>query len=149
MLFFFTSLQTLFAYKYHWSEQRQSVALRAGPHALQQLDPSSKRVLGTYNYKDIESIAEVSDYPGGFVIQMRDFGRLHMFAAEARADILQKICQNASQFIGIHIDRPKTITMDQFQNNKFGIYRYKNILLKDLRSLAGAFSVAYLHSHRF
>ena len=27
-----------------------------------------------------------------------------MFASEARGEILQRVCQNASAFIGIHID---------------------------------------------
>ena len=63
--------KTLFSYKYHWSEQRQSVALRVSAHGLHQLDPANKRVLATYNFKDIEAMYEVTDYPGGFVIQSK------------------------------------------------------------------------------
>ena len=107
------------------------MALRIGAHAVQQLDPSNKKVLATYPYKDVESIYEVSDYPGGLIIQTKDFGRLHMFAAEARPEILQKICQNAGNFMGVFIDRPKTMTFDQFQANKFGAYRYAFSLIKD------------------
>ena len=71
--------KTLFSYKHHWSGQRQSVALRVSAHAVHQLDPGNKRILTTYNFKDIECLYEVTDIPGGFVIQSTGFGRLHMF----------------------------------------------------------------------
>ena len=35
--------------------------------------------------------SEVTDYPGGFVIVNTDFGRMHLFASEAREEILRKI----------------------------------------------------------
>ena len=47
------------------------------------------------------------------------------FQCEARGEVMQRICQNASNFIGIHIDGGKggrKITSDQFQENKFGRY---------------------------
>ena len=51
--------QQWFSYKLHWSDQRKSVVLVAGPTGLEQKDPSSNKVLATYFYKDIEAIAEV------------------------------------------------------------------------------------------
>ena len=45
-----------------------------------------------------------------------------MFASEARGEILQRVCQNASAFIGIHIDKRGSMTMDQFQTRKFGAF---------------------------
>ena len=38
------------------------------------------QVLATYFYKDIDGLAEVSDYPGGFVVIKSNFGRMHLFA---------------------------------------------------------------------
>ena len=38
------------------------------------------QVLATYFYKDIDGVAEVSDYPGGFVVIKSNFGRMHLFA---------------------------------------------------------------------
>ncbi len=35
--------------------------------------------------------SEVSDYPGGFVIVKTEFGRMHLFASEARDEIFRKI----------------------------------------------------------
>ena len=37
-------------------------------------------MLATYFYKDIDALAEVSDYPGGFVVIKANFGRMHLFA---------------------------------------------------------------------
>ena len=51
--------QQWFSYKLHWSDQRKSVVLVAGPTGLEQKDPSSNKVLATYYYKDIDAIAEV------------------------------------------------------------------------------------------
>ena len=114
--------KTWFAYKYHWSEQRLSVALRVGTHAVEQLDPSSKRVLSAYNFKDIRGIYEVSNYPGGFCLEVGNAGRLHLFAAEARSEIIQKIVQNSTQFIGVSIGQPKPMVFEKFANFKFGKY---------------------------
>ena len=47
------------------------------------------KVLGFYFYKDLAGVAEVSDYPGGFVVVKHDFGRLHLFACEAREEIIR------------------------------------------------------------
>jgi hypothetical protein len=47
--------------------------LRAGSHSIDQLEASSHRVVASYNYKDITAIYEASDYPGGFVLQVRLF----------------------------------------------------------------------------
>ena len=35
--------------------------------------------------------SEVSDYPGGFIIVKAGFGRVHLFASEARDEILRKL----------------------------------------------------------
>ena len=57
------------------------------------MDVNTRKVVCCYNYKDIDCLYEVTDYPGGFVVKSKGFGRLHMFAAEARAEIMQRICQ--------------------------------------------------------
>ena len=69
-------LQTWFAYKYHWSEQRKAVMLRAGNHSFDQLDSNSQKVLASYYYKDITAIYEASDYPGGFVLQVKGHSKM-------------------------------------------------------------------------
>lgn len=52
---------------------------------------------------------------------MHPFGRLHLFAAEARSEILQQIVERATQNIGVSIDKTlRMITFDKFITNKFG-----------------------------
>jgi len=46
------------------------------PCSLNQLDPTTDHVLASYYYKDIEGMAEVKDYPGGFVVVCGGFGRM-------------------------------------------------------------------------
>ena len=51
--------QQWFSYKLHWSDQRKSVLLVAGPTGLEQKDPGSNKLLATYYYRDLDGIAEV------------------------------------------------------------------------------------------
>jgi hypothetical protein len=54
---------------------------------------------------------------------MHPFGRQHLFAAEARSEILQQIVERANQHIGVSIDKTlRMITFDKFITNKFGKY---------------------------
>ena len=92
-----------FGYKYHWSEQRISVLLRADPHALHQCNPQTKKILASYYYKDIAGIYDVTDYPGGFVIKDSLYGRLHLFAAEAKSEIVSKMLEFAQAHIGVQV----------------------------------------------
>jgi len=48
------------AYKYHWSEKRLPVILEVNFASLDQVDPSTRRTLCSYDYKDIEGLAMVS-----------------------------------------------------------------------------------------
>ena len=88
------------------------------------MDPSgSGKILASYFFKDITALYEVPDYPGGFVIEVGPHGRLHLFAAEARSEILSHILENASQFIGVSIPKPKSMVFERFTEHKFGNYR--------------------------
>lgn len=101
------------------------ITLRVGTFALQQLDTITRRVVGTYAFKDIQGLFEVSDYPGGFCLQMGSFGRKHLFASENRNEILLKIVQNSSQFVGVQLERASmSMTFEKFQYSKFGLFRF-------------------------
>ena len=47
------------AYKYHWSENRVPVILEVNQGSLEQIDPTSNRVLCSYSYKDMEGLTLV------------------------------------------------------------------------------------------
>lgn len=69
-------MQKYHAYKYHWSDTRLPVMLEVTPYSLDQLDPTTKHVLASYYYKDIEGMADIQDCPGGFVVVCGGFGRM-------------------------------------------------------------------------
>ena len=94
--------------------------LVAGPTGLEQKDPSSNKLLASYFYKDIDAVAEVSDYPGGFVIIKSQFGRMHMFASEGRDEIIKKLQEAANNFTGLVLRKKDPIKLETFQTTKFG-----------------------------
>ncbi|XP_049787278.1 dnaJ homolog subfamily C member 13 [Schistocerca cancellata] len=109
------------AYKHHWSDTRLPVMLEVKPYSVDQLDPTTKHVLASYYYKDIEGMADVCDYPGGFVIVCGGFGRMHLFSCGNSGEIKQKIMEAACHCIGISIKVLKEpITMTEFTNQRFG-----------------------------
>ena len=65
----------------------------------------SGKVLASYYYKDIENLAEVTDYPGGFAVVKADFGRMHLFASEAREEILRRMQEEALNHTGLTLRR--------------------------------------------
>lgn len=114
--------QQWFSYKHHWSDQRKSVVLVAGPTALEQKDPGSGKVLASYYYKDLGGLAEVSDYPGGFVVCKANHGRMHLFACEARDEIIRKLQEEAMNSTGLVLRKKDPVTFDSFTLGKFGRY---------------------------
>ncbi len=60
------------------------------------------------------------DYPGGFVLEERLYGRLHLFASESREEILREVLKNAAQHIGVALDNPRPFKFASFPENKFG-----------------------------
>ncbi len=65
----------------------------------------SGKVLASYYYKDIESLAELTDYPGGFAVVKADFGRMHLFASEAREEIIRRMQEEAANHTGLTLRR--------------------------------------------
>ena len=71
-----TCSQRYNAYKYHWSDTRLPIVLEVSQGSLDQIDPTSNRLLASYDYKDMEGIAAVNDYPGGVAVIYGGFSRL-------------------------------------------------------------------------
>ena len=111
------------AYKHHWSDNRVPILLNVSPCSLDQIDPASSKVLCSYEYKDLEGIAEVSNYPGGFVVVHGGFSRLHLFSCEERDDIIKKVQETALINVGITIKKRKEpIDFNYFQTHRLGKY---------------------------
>lgn len=109
----------------HWSESKKQILLELTPACIYQREQSTSRILASYDYKDIEFIANVSDVPNGFVLANNGFSRLHLFQCDDRDNLLKSILDFAGTFIGISMrQRKETVTLDQFWNEKFGKFRF-------------------------
>ncbi|XP_052814797.1 dnaJ homolog subfamily C member 13-like isoform X2 [Mya arenaria] len=110
------------ARKHHWSDSRVPVTLEVSQSSLNQVDGSGK-VLCSYDYKDMEGLALVSDYPGGVAVIHGGFSRLHLFALEDRDGLIQSVMTAAAEYVGIAIKQRKApITFDQFVTHRLGKY---------------------------
>lgn len=112
------------AYKYHWSDKRVPVILEVNPASLDQVDPATRHTLNSYDYKDIEGFAVISDYPGGVAVISGGFSRLHVFALEGRDELMKAVHDAAANNVGVSIKQRKDpITFDQYQLHRLGKYR--------------------------
>ncbi|KAH9635852.1 hypothetical protein HF086_002412 [Spodoptera exigua] len=112
------------AYKHHWSGTRLPVVLEVGPCALEQLDPSTHTLLASYPYCDMQGILPVRDVPGGFVLAVGGYSRLHLFSnAMDHQIIINKMLEMASLTLSISIKVLSTmITLDDYHDQRFGKY---------------------------
>ncbi|XP_050073180.1 dnaJ homolog subfamily C member 13 [Anopheles maculipalpis] len=118
-----TVLKKYNAYKHHWSGTTLPTVLEVTPGSLDQLDPTTSTVLASYNYKDIDGIIGIQDYPNGIVLAYGGHSRLHLFRVENNHEIVQMIVQNAQQYLGIDIKvLKKQISLEQFEQQRFGAY---------------------------
>ncbi|XP_069765063.1 dnaJ homolog subfamily C member 13 isoform X1 [Narcine bancroftii] len=110
-------------YKHHWTDTRKLVILEVTPGGIDQINPSTNKLLCSYDYKNIEGFAELSDYQGGFCIIHGGFNRLHLFASEQREEIIKSAIDHAGNFIGISLRiRKESFEFDLYQNHRFGKY---------------------------
>lgn len=115
--------RTFNALKHHWSESRHPVVLEIDYACMWQRDPGSSTRIACYQYKDIERIQLLSDYPGGFVIAHGGFGRLHLFASEGREEVVKALSQAANSNVGITLSPSRQqITFEEFSTNRLGKY---------------------------
>jgi len=112
--------------KHHWSEKRIPITLEVDISCVSQINQLNKKVLVSYDYKDISYLANVSNsVPGSFVISTNSHSRLHLFTCSEneKDDLMKKICDYAWFYTGTIIRIKKDpITFDHFQQNKFGKY---------------------------
>ncbi|VDM43892.1 unnamed protein product [Toxocara canis] len=108
-------------YKHGWSDQRVPVILQVTAFALQQID-SRQIVVATYKYRDIRQIIKMTEYPGGFVLEMDDQRRRHLLVAEKCDELIALLRRMAGENIGVAIPLAKeTLTLDDFMQTRLGM----------------------------
>ncbi|CAI5438006.1 unnamed protein product [Caenorhabditis angaria] len=109
------------AFKQSWSDRRIPIVLRANASALEQIDNRGV-VVQSYPYKNIRSIGKIGDCPGGFVVDVGEHRRRHMFASSNCDDLVKEIRRLAADNIGILVPIAKeSISLDDFMRTRLGL----------------------------
>lgn len=112
---------TVNAFKQSWSDRRIPVTLRANASGLEQIDNRGV-VVQMYPYKNIRSIGKVTECQGGFVVDVGEHRRRHMFASSSSEDLIKEMRRLAIENIGYTIPMAKElITLDDFLRTRLGL----------------------------
>ena len=89
--------------KYTRTDRLRQCQLAVGGGRIQQIDPSSGKVLSTYLLKDIKAVTLANDenLPNGIAIQRK--ARIHLFCSDSREQLVERIVADAASLIGIVI----------------------------------------------
>ncbi|VDM97385.1 unnamed protein product [Thelazia callipaeda] len=109
-------------YKHDSSNRRIPVLLRVTSHSLQRLNDSGE-VIAWLKYRFMKSIITMQEYQNGFVIEMGEQRRRHLFVCDHSDDLISAIRQMTATYLGISIPFSKEgITLDQFMLTRLGLY---------------------------
>lgn len=112
---------TVTAFKQSWSDRRIPITLRANASCLEQIDNRGV-VVQSYPYKNIRSIGKVADCPGGFVVDVGEHRRRHMFASSNQEELVKEIRRLAIENIGITVPIAKEqLSLDDFLRTRLGL----------------------------
>jgi DnaJ family protein C protein 13 len=111
--------------KVHWSSQRLTILLRLQTYCIEQIDANTNRYLCSYDYKDIEQLipltSEGDTTVRGFLIQDKQYSRLHAFITSEATALFQNIIDLANINLGVQIRlAKKSYTLSDYQQIRFG-----------------------------
>ncbi|GMT02615.1 hypothetical protein PENTCL1PPCAC_24789, partial [Pristionchus entomophagus] len=109
------------AFKHSWSDRRLPVTLRIGAAALEQVD-NRGMIVGRYPYRAIRNIGKVSDCPGGFVVDVGEHRRRHIFASPQMEECIKAVRATAAKNIGIAIPTGReALSLDEVMRTRLGL----------------------------
>ncbi|GMR56372.1 hypothetical protein PMAYCL1PPCAC_26567, partial [Pristionchus mayeri] len=109
------------AFKHSWSDRRVQIVLRIGASALEQVDDRGV-IFARYPYRTIRNIGKISDCPGGFVVDVGEHRRRHIFACAQLDACIKAVRETAARNIGIAIPMGKeTLTLDECMRTRLGL----------------------------
>ncbi|VDM94226.1 unnamed protein product, partial [Onchocerca ochengi] len=113
--------QDFTGYKHDWSDRRIPILLRTTSCSLQRLN-SNGEVIASYAYWRMKSIVMMHEYQNGFVIEMDEQRRRHLFVCELFDNLISVMRQMAANYLGISIPVAKeAITFEQFMLTRLGL----------------------------
>ncbi|KAF8365950.1 rme-8 [Pristionchus pacificus] len=111
------------AYKHSWSDRRVPVKLRIGAAALEQVDDRGL-IFARYPYRAIRNIGKISDCPGGFVVDVGEHRRRHIFASAQSEECIKAVRATAARNIGIAIPMGKeSLSLEEVMRTRLGLCR--------------------------
>ncbi|KAL3999076.1 DnaJ domain family protein [Acanthocheilonema viteae] len=114
--------QDFAGYKHDWSDRRIPVLLRARTYSLERVNGNGE-VIASYAYRRMKSIAIMQGYQNGFIVEMDEQRRRHLFTCELFDDLISVMRQMAATYLGISIPVVKEgITLEQFMLTRLGLY---------------------------
>ena len=113
------------ATKIHWSSQRVPVLLRLQTFCIDQIDANTNRYLCSYDFKDIEQMiplaSEGEATARGFVIQDKQYARLHTFVCADPNALFQQVIEAAHLHLGVQVRlAKKPYTLNDYYQLRFG-----------------------------
>ncbi|KAK6107132.1 DnaJ domain family protein [Brugia pahangi] len=113
--------QNFACYKHDWSDRRIPILLRTKSYALERLNNNGE-VIASYAYQRMKSITIMQGYQNGFVVEMDEHRRRHLFVCELLDDLISVIRQMAATYLGISIPIAKEgLTLEQFMLTRLGL----------------------------
>ncbi|KAI6178098.1 DnaJ-like protein subfamily C member 13 [Aphelenchoides besseyi] len=107
--------------KYGWSTEKQPCILEVGPDGLHQLDKTGL-MLKVYRYNHIKHVYRLSDLPGGFVVEVGEQLRRHLFSNDDANKLIQEFRANASECVGVYIPLAKDpLSFEDFVQTRLGL----------------------------
>ncbi|CAJ0944421.1 unnamed protein product, partial [Mesorhabditis belari] len=107
--------------KHSWSARTVSIRLRIVPYAIEQIDERNV-LLAVYPFKNIRSIVKLRDRPNGFVIEVGEHRRRHIFETQQCDQFLTEIRKWAADYVGVSIPFTKeALTLDDAMMTRLGL----------------------------
>lgn len=136
------------ATKIHWSSQRVPVLLRLQTYCIDQIDANTNRYLCSYDFKDIEQIipltSEGDNTVRGFLVQDKQYARLHTFVCSDPNALFQQIVESAHLHLGVQVRlAKKSYTLNDYAQLRFGPN-----FVSDANLTSFAEFIVYKHSSR-
>lgn len=109
------------AYKHSWTGRRIPVVLRANAAAIEQVDNRGV-VVQMYPYRRIHRIVKVSDCQGGFIVDVGDHHRRHLFDSTSCDDFIKEVRRSAADNVGVIVPVTKdAATINEFELTRLGL----------------------------